>query len=101
MVRDNVYSETSIVVDRRFEHPEGLVWDASGERLLWVDVFAGVVVSHHPGSGTIQAWQRGRAVGSVAPRQAGGLVGAVREGFGLLSADGEFRLVTDQLRDLP
>jgi sugar lactone lactonase YvrE len=92
----------SVVVDQVFDHPEGLVWDASNDRLLWVDIFAGLVLSHDLAAGPLQTWEVGRAVGAVAPRrEGGGLVCAVREGFGFLSAQGEFSLVTSQLSDRP
>jgi sugar lactone lactonase YvrE len=92
----------SVVVDEVFDHPEGLLWDARQGRLLWVDIFAGLVLSHDLTWGPMQKWEIGRAVGAVAPRQGdGGFVCAVREGFGFLSAGGEFSLVTDQLRDRP
>jgi sugar lactone lactonase YvrE len=94
-------SAVSIVFDQRFDHPEGLSWDVRANRLLWVDIFVGLVLSHDLGPGDIQTWQVGRPVGSVAPRRAGGLVCAVREGFGLLTAQGELTLVTEQLRDTP
>jgi sugar lactone lactonase YvrE len=91
----------SLIADCRFDHPEGLVWDERSNRLLWVDIFAGLVVRHDLGSGRTDISDLGRAVGSVAPRRRGGLVCAVREGFGLLSAEGEFSLLTGQLRDTP
>ncbi|HUC14171.1 MAG TPA: SMP-30/gluconolactonase/LRE family protein [Acidimicrobiales bacterium] len=92
----------SVVVDQVFDHPEGLVWDARQGRLLWVDIFAGLVLSHDLASAPVRTWDIGRAVGAVAPRRGdGGLVCAVREGFGFLGAQGEFSLVTDQLRDQP
>ena len=93
--------EISLVVDQRFDHPEGLVWDARDDRLLWVDIFAGLVVRHDLGFGRSDVTDLGRPVGSVAPRAGGGLVCAVREGFGLLSAEGAFSLVTDQLLPSP
>jgi sugar lactone lactonase YvrE len=95
-------SDVSVVVDQVFDHPEGLVWDALQGRLLWVDIFAGLVLSHDFSSSPLQVWELGRSVGAVAPRrEGGGLVCAVKEGFGFLSAQGEFSLVTGQLRDRP
>jgi sugar lactone lactonase YvrE len=91
----------SVVVDQSFDHPEGLVWDVRQGRLLWVDIFAGSVLSYDLSSRPVQTWELGRPVGAVAPRQDGGLVCAVREGFGLLSVDGQFSIVADQLRDRP
>jgi sugar lactone lactonase YvrE len=92
----------SVVVDQVYDHPEGLLWDTGRDRLLWVDIFAGLVVSHDLASGRVQTWEIGRAVGAVAPRQGdAGLVCAVREGFGFLSPQGAFSVVADQLRDRP
>lgn len=95
---EHVSPTLSVVVDQSFDHPEGLVWDARQGRLLWVDIFAGLVMAHDLASGPVQTWDIGRAVGAVAPRRVGGLVCAVREGFGFLSERGQFSLVTDELR---
>lgn len=89
------------LLKQRFEHPEGIVWDAGREDLLWVDVFAGRVVRHDLGSGGTETVEVGTVVGSVAPRTAGGLVCAVREGFGLLSDRGELSMLASPLKDLP
>jgi sugar lactone lactonase YvrE len=89
------------LLSRRFEHPEGIVWDEGRQRLLWVDVFKGHVHSYDLSSGDLETLDAGRVVGSVAPRGDGGYVCAVREGFGLLSAAGEFTALSDQLRETP
>jgi sugar lactone lactonase YvrE len=68
----------------RFEHPEGVVWDAAAERLLWVDLLAGRVHACDADGGRLTTLELGRPVGAVAPRVGGGLVCAVREGFALL-----------------
>jgi len=94
-------SSVSVVVDQRFDHPEGLLWDERGRRLLWVDVMAGLVLSYDLGEGLPATSRTGRAVGCVAPRRDGGLVCGVREGFGLLSAEGEFSLLSDVHGDRP
>ncbi len=89
------------LLDERFEHPEGVVWDARRERLLWVDGGAGRVLSCDAGGGGLVAHELGRFVGAVAPRAAGGLVCALREGFALLSDHGEETMVDDLLRATP
>lgn len=94
-------SSLSVVLDRQFDHPEGLVWDGAHNRLLWVDIFAGTVVSYEPEAGVLEEWDVGRPVGCVAPRRSGGLVCGVREGFGDLSDDGQFVLVKQPLKDKP
>lgn len=88
------------MTEERFEHPEGLVWDPREQRLLWVDVFRGVVHSHDLTQGTSQVVAEiGSVVGAVAPRATGGLVCAVANGFGLASPDGDFELVQAPLQD--
>lgn len=91
----------TVLVDRQFDHPEGLVWDAARQRLLWVDIFAGLVASYHPASGALDTWDVGRAVGCVAPRRDGGLLCGVREGFGFLSTGGELDLISRPLETTP
>jgi sugar lactone lactonase YvrE len=88
------------LLDERFEHPEGLVWDERGQRLLWVDVFQGRVHASDLGGGPAQTVaELGGVIGAVAPRAAGGLVCAVGAGFGLLSGEGELELVQAPLAD--
>ncbi len=65
----------------RAELGECPVWD--GDRLVWVDVHAGLV---HRGDAVLAV---GQPVGAVAPRTGGGLALALRDGFALLDADGE------------
>jgi sugar lactone lactonase YvrE len=95
----SVSTAPEILLAERFDHPEGIVWDERAGRLLWVDVFKGHVLAYDLGSGALQRQEVGRTLGSVAPRRDGGLVCAVREGFGLLSSGGDFELVSDQLGD--
>jgi sugar lactone lactonase YvrE len=97
----SVSAGPEILIEQKFEHPEGIVWDARHRRLLWLDVFKGLVLSYDLSSGALETSEVGRVVGAVAPRARGGLVCAVREGFGFLSEDGTFSLVSDHLRDSP
>jgi sugar lactone lactonase YvrE len=85
------------LLPRRFEHPEGIVWDSRRHALLWVDVFKGDVLSFDLVSNKLETASVGRTLGSVAPRVKGGLVCGVREGFGLLSPEGGFELIDDRL----
>lgn len=95
----SVSAAPEILLEERFEHPEGIVWDARASRLLWVDVFKGEVVSCDLASGTTARQSVGRTLGAVAPRSAGGLVCAVKEGFGLLSPDGDFTLLGEPVHE--
>src|SRR3954463_15771990 len=60
--------------------PEGPVWDAAAERLLWVDIDAGEVLAGTLDGPTVRIEARralDRTVGAVAPAAGGGaIVGA-------------------------
>jgi sugar lactone lactonase YvrE len=90
-----------LLLNQRFEHPEGIVWDARRRRLLWVDIFRGHVLTHDLNSGSLETLELGQLVGAVAPRRAGGCVCTVRTGFGLISPQGEFSAAGAQLHDEP
>ncbi len=70
---------------------EGPVWDDENDSLLFVDILEGLVFIHSPRKGLTRSINIGRHVGAVVPRLKGGLVVAVREGFGFLDGD-EFTL---------
>lgn len=63
---------------------EGPVWDDELRELIWVDILAGRVWRLDPATGAARALELGVPVGSVALREAGGLVLAVEYGFALL-----------------
>lgn len=91
-----------ILLEERFEHPEGIVWDARAKRLLWIDVFKGEVISYDLESGAIERQAVGCTLGAVAPRRdLPGLVCAVRTGFGFLSPEGEFAQIGERVHDAP
>jgi sugar lactone lactonase YvrE len=61
---------------------EGPVWDAAAGRLRWVDIMSGRLNSTDPETGATTSQTVPTLVGAAAPRAAGGLVLATREGFG-------------------
>ena len=76
-----------LLIDARATIGEGPVWDAKGNRLLWVDIPNHHVHSFAPDSGIATRLDLGQPVGSVAVRSDGGLIAALRDGIGLLGAD--------------
>jgi sugar lactone lactonase YvrE len=74
-----------LLVDARATIGEGPVWDDRSERLLWVDIAAGLVHRLDPSTGQSSTLDVGQPVGSVAPAEDGGLVAAVRDGFALFA----------------
>lgn len=73
---------------------EGPVW--TGGRLLYVDIESHCVISFDPESGEEQIWNVGERVGTVVPRQKGGLVIAGDRGFSFLDEEtGEVTAIGD------
>jgi sugar lactone lactonase YvrE len=75
-----------LTVDARAMIGEGPVWDQTRRRLLWVDIPNEVIHMHDPSTGASESKLTGQPVGSVGIRRDGGLVAALRDGFGMFSA---------------
>lgn len=74
-----------LVLDARAELGEAPVWDAVAEELLWVDIPGRRVHRSRPDDGTdVIAFETPLDVSAVAPRENGGLVLALADGFWLL-----------------
>lgn len=80
--------QAQLLLDARAELAEGPAWDARDNRLLWVDICAGLVHRLDVQSGVDRAIQIDSEVGSVVPRSQGGYVAAIRDGFVGLTEDG-------------
>ena len=86
-----ILGEAVPVLDRRDELGEGPMWDAAGERLVWVDIHGMRVHELVPDGG---GWRAGRSwttpgpVGAVVPRREGGLLAMVGREFCALDDDG-------------
>src|ERR1700736_4700880 len=79
--------QVELVLDAHAEVGEGPVWDQESGRLLWVDITRSLVHLLDPGSGVNRSFEVGQHVGAAAFRAGGGLVLALRGGFGLLDLD--------------
>lgn len=61
---------------------EGSLWDAEGQRLLWVDIASGEIHSFDPASGGDRLiFKTDQHIGTVVQRERGGLVAAMRRGL--------------------
>lgn len=79
---------------------EGPIW--WGDSLYYVDIEGHLVIAWNPASGTEKSWAVGERVGTVVPRQLGGLVIAGDNGFRALDTDsGELSFLTDPESDKP
>ncbi len=84
-----------VVVPGGAELGEGPTWDPVTARLIWVDIFGGVVHFFDPASGqdSIQAVTDGPGV--AIPCRDGGLVLAAGHGFSFLDPNGEQRSIVE------
>lgn len=80
--------QAELLLDARAELAEGPVWDTRDDRLLWVDIHAGLVHKLDVESGVDQLIRIGSEVGAVVPRAQGGYLAAVRDGFVGVTKDG-------------
>jgi sugar lactone lactonase YvrE len=78
-----------IAVAAGCEVGEGPVWDAGRQRLLWVDIPAGVVHSLDPATAARSQFSTGSEVGAVGLAAHGRLVLALEDGFARCDADGQ------------
>jgi sugar lactone lactonase YvrE len=60
---------------------EGPVWDVREQALYLVDIVGKVVHRYDPASETTQTWNVGKVIGSMALRERGGAVVALRDGI--------------------
>jgi sugar lactone lactonase YvrE len=77
-------SELELVVDAGAQVGEGPVWSPTEGRLYWVDILSSAVHRYDPATGADDVFDVGQPVGAVALRRAGGLLLALRDGFGTL-----------------
>jgi sugar lactone lactonase YvrE len=78
--------KAELVQDVRAEIGEGPVWDDQSRRLHWVDIRAGLVHRFSPEDSSDLVLDVGQPVGSLGLGVGGGLVLALRDGFGLMPA---------------
>jgi sugar lactone lactonase YvrE len=84
----------------RAEWGEGPIWWE--DSLYFVDIEGHKVLRHDPRESTEKIWEIGERVGTVVPRQSGGLVVAGDSGFAFLdSASGEVTPLGDPESDKP
>lgn len=79
--------KADLLVDARAMIGEGPVWDSRNGCLLWIDIAAGAIHAFDPRDATAHSIGLGQPIGSLGLRAGGGLVVALRDGFGILEAD--------------
>lgn len=98
--------ETTLTAELEYENQallgEGPVWDHRAQRLYWVDIEGFNVHVYDPATREHGVLNVGQFVGSLAVRQAGGLIAALKSGFALLDpATGALTSLADAESHLP
>ena len=93
--------EVELVVDAHAVLGEGPIWNPVTEHLVWVDIMRSEVHQFDPITNIDSVIQIGRHVGTVVPRQCGGLVCAVDDGFVAVDDDGQVTRLAHVEADIP
>jgi L-arabinonolactonase len=95
-------SHLECVLDARAILGEGPLWDVQDQVLYWVDIKRCEIHRFDPANGRDECWPAMEEVGSLAVREMGGLVVAMRSGFHFFDPEsGSFRAIADPEPDLP
>jgi sugar lactone lactonase YvrE len=68
---------------------EGPCWHATEKVLYWVDIWGKALHRFNPATSTDQHWDLGEMVGTVAPRQSGGLILGLEKGFAFFDPESQ------------
>ncbi len=74
-------NELRLILDAHSVCGEGAIWDEKNRKLYWVDNHLGFVHVYDPATNRDRSIDVGQPVGTVVPRESGGLMLAVRDGF--------------------
>jgi len=77
------------VLDAKASLGEGPVWSVDEQVLYWVDINAPALNRFDPATAINTAWPMPQSIGSFVLRASGGFVGALRDGFWLISRVGK------------
>ena len=77
-------STPTLLLDAKTALGEGPCWDATRQRLYWIDIYAGNLHVYNPVTGDDCIHPLGQSIGCVAPARSGRLMLALREGLATL-----------------
>ena len=81
---------------------ESPVWDERDRVLYWIDVERPAILRFDPGTGNREEFPMPEKIGSIALRERGGLIAAMRSGFCFVDLEGSaVRPIVDPEKDLP
>lgn len=95
-------SDIRFLVDSQDVLGEGPLWDSDGERLYWIDSLGNAIHRCNPRGEDVKTWQVPENIGSMALREGGGAVVALRNGFHLFDFEsGECKKIADPEENQP
>jgi sugar lactone lactonase YvrE len=86
---ESMSQKVELALNARAALGEGAIWDNDRQVLYWVDILSREVHLYDVGSGEDRAIDVGQYVGTVVPRQSGGLMLALHHGFAGLNVETE------------
>lgn len=102
MIRTFGSSRVDAISEDRFDVAESPFWDSERDQLVWVDIPCGSVHRWSSTGAVSTALDTGQPVGAAAPRRRGGLILALRDGFGTVEgADTEISMIAEVEIDDP
>jgi sugar lactone lactonase YvrE len=87
--------EARLAVDAKARTGEGPFWHQDEGLLYWVDIPSAAVHRFDPAAGASATTTLSQPAGALAPRAAGGLVAAVRDGFAVLERSGQLTMLAE------
>jgi len=91
-----------LIWDAKNELGEGPVWDSREQKLYWLDSKGPTINRYDPRNGSVQTWKLPSDVGSMALREKGGAIVALRDGiFGFDFDTGKTELMVAVEADNP
>ena len=90
------------VLDCKARIGEGVLWDDRDQAVWWVDIEAPTLNRFDPATGQNRAWTMPSRIGCFAPREAGGFIVALEDGFHFFEPEaGTFSHIHDPEADKP
>lgn len=95
-------AEVECILPARALLGESPVWCPVDRVLYWVDIKRPAIHRFDPANGSCQTWPMPEDVGSIALRQNGGAIAAIRSGFAFVNFDtGEVRRLPSLVQNIP
>jgi sugar lactone lactonase YvrE len=93
-------ADATLRIDARARLGEGALWNPREQRLYWVDIEGRLLHVHDPATGEDRSFPTGERVGTVVPREGGGVLVALQNGIHALDTrTGGMKLVVNPLTD--